>query len=375
MAANCRRATTATVNYCAGSLWLPSIHGALIPSVTSITNIIPRKIWRNISISPAIGPTERSWQEKRDDIDQGVANLPAPLRAEAEARLLSLTVAEPLHADLQQHDPHQEIGTSFHDVKLDPATGSNRTRLNRKSGHSWASADRPLALFNYQTLTQDDYKAFLNAYVVSKDWWAPQDFGKPNIEKFHPESRDWHPKITQMWAAQTADSHRVLAALSIDDAASERLGLAAWPATMYLELVFPKAEPAVHLHFYALNKSANRMPEAMWLTFKPQTTADARWTLEKVDQLVSPLDVVRGGARSMHAVTSRFAVKDGEHQLAFTTLDAPVVALGNRSPLNFSNELPDLRQGVHVCLFNNAWGTNYPQWAGGNWRYRFTLDE
>jgi len=68
-------------------------------------------------------------------------------------------------------------------------------------------------------------------------------------------------------------------------------------------------------------------------------------------------------------------VKDGEHQLAFTTLDAPVVALGNRSPLNFSNELPDLRLGVHVCLFNNAWGTNYPQWAGGNWRYRFTLAE
>jgi len=231
---------------------------------------------------------ERSWQEKRDDIDQGVANLPAPLRAEAEARLLSLTVAEPLHADLQQHDPHKEIRTSFHDVMLDPATGSIRTLVSRKSGHSWASADRPLALFTYQTLTQDDYKAFLNTYVVSKDWWAPQDFGKPNIEKFHPESRDWHPKITQMWAGQTADSHRVLAALSIDDAGSERQGLVAWPDTMYLELLFPKAEPAVHLNFYALNKSANRMPEAMWLTFKPQTKDDARWTLEKVDQPVSP---------------------------------------------------------------------------------------
>jgi hypothetical protein len=322
---------------------------------------------------PGYRTMERSWQEKRDDIDQGVANLPAPLRAEAEARLLSLTVAEPLHADLQQHDPHKEIRTSFHNVMLDAATGSIRALVNRKSGYSWASADRPLALFTYQTLTQDDYKAFLNTYVVSKDWWAPQDFGKPNIEKFHPESRDWHPELTQMWAGETAEAHRVLAALSIDDAASERLGLVAWPATMYLELVFPKAEPVVHLTYSALNKSANRMPEAMWLTFKPQTKADARWTLEKVDQPVSPLDVVRGGARSMHAVTSRFAVKDGEHELAFTTLDAPVVALGNRSPLNFSNELPDLRQGVHVCLFNNAWGTNYPQWAGGNWRYRFTL--
>lgn len=323
--------------------------------------------------TPGYQTMERSWQEKRDDITQGVANLPSPLRAEAEARLLSLSVAEPLHTDLQPHDPHKEIRTAFYDVMLDAATGSISALVDRKSRRSWASPDQPMALFTYQTLTQDDYKAFLNAYVVSKDWWAPQDFGKPNIEKFQPESRDWHPRVTQMWAGQSAEAHRVLAALSIDDTASEQRGLVAWPASMYLELVFPKGEPVVHLTFYALSKPANRMPEAMWLTFKPRTEDGANWTLEKVDQDISPSDVVSGGGRSMHAVTSRFAVKDGDHQLVFTTLDAPVVALGVRSPLNFSNKLPDLRQGVHVSLFNNAWGTNYPQWAGGSWRYRFTL--
>ena len=75
----------------------------------------------------------------------------------------------------------------------------------------------------------------------------------------------------------------------------------------------------------------------------------------------------------MHAVTSRLSCIDGDHRLEITTQDAPVVALGVRSPLNFSKDLPDLQQGAHVNLFNNAWGTNYPQWAGGNWRYRFTL--
>ena len=59
--------------------------------------------------------------------------------------------------------------------------------------------------------------------------------------------------------------------------------------------------------------------------------------------------------------------------LAGSTLDAPVVALGKRSPLNFSEQLPDLQHGVHINLFNNAWGTNYIQWAGGDWIYRFRL--
>jgi hypothetical protein len=93
----------------------------------------------------------------------------------------------------------------------------------------------------------------------------------------------------------------------------------------------------------------------------------------KVDQPVSPLHVVRGGGRRMHAVTGQFACRDGVEQLTFETLDAPTIAFAPQSPLNFSDELPDMSRGVHVGLYNNAWGTNYPQWASGDWMYRFRL--
>lgn len=316
---------------------------------------------------------ERSWQEKRDDITAGVANLPAALRAEAQARLESLKVAAPSYANMRSHDGAAAIRTKHYDLMLDAQTGGIRSLVNRGTRREWASSDHPLALFTYQTLTQKDYAAFLNAYVVAKTWWAPQDFGKPNIERFHPDARDWHPKLKQVWTAEDRQQHRVLAQLVIEDAASERRGLVAWPREMFLDLIFPKERAEVLLTFYALEKAPNRMPEAMWLTFKPRVSTAANWTLEKVNQEVSPLDVVTGGGRRMHAVTSYFAVQDTHDKLQITTLDAPVVALGERSPLNFSLELPDLAQGTHVCLFNNAWGTNYPQWAGGDWRYRFTL--
>ena len=51
----------------------------------------------------------------------------------------------------------------------------------------------------------------------------------------------------------------------------------------------------------------------------------------------------------------------------------PAVALGERTPLLFSNEWPDLRKGIHSCLFNNAWGTNYIMWYGEDARARYTL--
>ena len=55
------------------------------------------------------------------------------------------------------------------------------------------------------------------------------------------------------------------------------------------------------------------------------------------------------------------------------TLDAPVVTLGVKSPLSFSNVQPDLSGGIHCNLFNNAWGTNYIMWFGEDMRFRLHL--
>jgi hypothetical protein len=332
----------------------------------------PKELAENIN-KPGYQTMERSWQEKRDDVSSSVQSLPASLRAEAEARLQTLQVFEPDHAGMKPQDSKKAIHTAHFELMLDSNTGAITRLASKSSGRHWASIENPLALFTYQTLTQDDYKAFLNAYVVSKEWWAPQDFGKPNIERFQPEARDWKPKLDSVWVSENAEGHRILAKMAISDPVSEARGLVAWPRSIYLEVIAPNAEPILHVTFYAIGKAPNRMPESMWLTFQPQTQSAPNWILEKVDHDVSATDVVRGGGRRMHAVTSRLACVDGDHRLEITTLDAPVVALGVRSPLNFSQELPDSRQGAHVNLFNNAWGTNYPQWAGGDWRYRFTL--
>ena len=95
--------------------------------------------------------------------------------------------------------------------------------------------------------------------------------------------------------------------------------------------------------------------------------------LDKVDRAVSPFDVVSGGNRHMHALSTGLSYKDDQGSFSIETLDAPVVTLGERSPIAFSKDQPDIAQGIHFSLFNNAWGTNYIQWFGEDMRFRFTL--
>jgi hypothetical protein len=57
------------------------------------------------------------------------------------------------------------------------------------------------------------------------------------------------------------------------------------------------------------------------------------------------------------------------------SLDAPLVVLGEMTPIYFSNEQPDPAKGIHFSLFNNGWGTNYVQWFGEDALFRFSIEQ
>jgi hypothetical protein len=322
---------------------------------------------------PGYRTMEASWKEKRNDLGDGIGRLPAPMRAAMEQRLETLSVAAPSPIGMRPHPASRILDTAHYRIALDPRSGSIIALVNKNTQRAWASPKNPLALFTYQTLGPEAYDAFIATYLTVKTSWGPQDFGKPNITHFGAATREWHPTLRQCWVSETFEQHRLLAELAIDDPGSAAAGLVAWPGSLYLEIVMPKNTPLLQIRFTSLGKQQNRLPEAMWLTFNPVTSDPEGWELEKVGQPVRPADVVRGGGRSMHAVSERLRYRDARGIFELATLDAPVVALGARSPLDFSLELPTMQDGLHVSLYNNAWGTNYPQWCGGDWMYRFNL--
>jgi hypothetical protein len=322
---------------------------------------------------PAFKIAQASWAEKRKNIDDAISSLPDALRTQANRCIRELQPTEPERAGLETHPTGSEIETIHFTVALDAKTGAISRLRSKKTGREWASAEHQLASFSYQTLSKADYDRFLASYVVLKTWWSPQDFGKPNIDHFGAQSRVWLPTLADCWSGKAAEGYRILAQMHIDDAVSVQAGIVAWPRRLYLDLFLPDEEPSVRINFLWFDKPANRLPEAMWLSFLPQTPEPQGWMLEKVDQQVSPFDVVRGGNRHMHALSGALRYKDAQAGLAIEALDTPVVALGEKSPIYYSNEQPEMAKGVHFSLFNNAWGTNYIQWFGEDMCSRFVL--
>jgi hypothetical protein len=317
---------------------------------------------------------EFSWTEKRQDLLDGIATLPTPLREEASRAISGLTPVEPQPpAQAKRRSGDATIETTHFTLALDPHTGAIVSLRNKATGRDWAGQSNPLALFVYQTLSQQDYDRFIANYIISKADWAFKDFGKPNIGKLNAESREWIPTLTDLYVEQNAEGHKVLAVLQIQDAEAFQSGIASFPQKIYCELSLPEKESVIYLNLSWFGKPATRMPEAIWLTFNPIARQNQGWKMDKSGEQVSPFDVVTSGNRHMHALSTGIRYQEDTAIFSVETIDAPLVALGDRTPLGFSNEQPDLAKGVHSCLFNNAWGTNYIMWFGEDMHFRFVL--
>jgi Domain of unknown function (DUF5054) len=316
---------------------------------------------------------ESSWQEKRQDLFAGIDTLPEGLKNEATQAISSLQPRQPA-ALKQTQTKNFEIATQHFVLALDKKTGAIVKLHHKVSGRDWASSGKPLAQFSYQTLSQQDYANFFKVYVISDADWAKKDFGKPNIDRFGAESQLWKPALAECSTEEDAVASRIVTRLEIRDAQAIASGRAAFPAKIFVEFTLAKAKPTIEITLSLFGKAPTRMPEALWLSFNPVISDTKGWTMQKSGQEVSPFNVVDSGNRHMHAISDRISYKDAKGALSFVTLDAPLVALGPQSPLNFSRSEPKMEDGIHFNLFNNAWGTNYIMWYAEDMRFRFVIE-
>jgi uncharacterized protein DUF5054 len=319
-----------------------------------------------------------SWLEKRKDLIHALDSLPLDLKTEAIDAVNVLAVPRPRNiapGTISKLD----LDTPNFQIQLDEATGAIRKLTHKASSQNWAAPDHSLALFTYQTLSQADYAAFFKSYVISNEDWAFKDFGKPNIERFGAVSYIWQPSLTQCEITETPEAHKIRTRLEFraDQFAKSDSSIApatAWPAEIFVDLVLPKSTPTIEISVSWFRKLPTRMPEALWFSFNPPVSDVKTWSMQKSGQQVSPFDVVEGGNRHMHAIDGRITCRNANHELAIVTQDAPLIALGVQSPLYFTREQPKLDKGIHINLFNNAWGTNYIMWYSEDMLFRFRLE-
>jgi len=319
---------------------------------------------------------ESSWVEKRGNIERAVNALEdSELAAEARERLESIRPMFPNLSDWEKSSSKEiSLSTLRFEIRLNPLKAGLVSLRDLVNGHEWVDEAHPLGALTYQTYSAADYDRFFRQYIIDAEQngdWPKEDFCKPGLELANPVSAIWEPYSHDCYQRQSKAQTEIMYHLTFDNEVVTNYGA---PKDMFLVFRFPHNSNNISIDLQWFNKQACRMPEALWLGFVPLLPDGAEWKIEKMGRMISPLKVVENGNRHLHAVDKCIELLHTNGSMRILPLDSPLVAPGNPSALDFNNQQPNLQNGMHFCLLNNLWGTNFPMWFEEDCRFRFILE-
>lgn len=341
-----------------------------------------RSTLAELRAEPRTRAYEASWAEQRAYVDAAVAAIESDgLRQAAEATLRALDDPVPPRVAGVPVEPGARVRIGDWEVAISAETGAIVHLVDTVTGHVLADAEHRVGVLAHQAFSEADYQRRWDTYVHSRpadDWWAVEDNLKPGIDAAGAVSAWWEPASVAVHHGETLSGRPDDALVVVLQMPSDAVETSGAPARVELHLTDAGPDtgpPRLGLELRWDAKPANRLPEATWLGVRPVVADPAAMVLDKLGQDVSPLDVVPGGNRQLHAVGDGVRWPGPDGVVALRTLDAPLVAPGARPHLlDFTRDQPDLDQGVWVCLHDNLWGTNFPMWSEGRARFRFHLE-
>lgn len=311
----------------------------------------------------------RSWNDCREYIDNAVMALGnTSLSSEAKLELAKLEPQRPDLNGFKSFPINEELQTDHFIVRFDPNTGAICSLYDSDKDIQLCNELVPVGLFWHESFSEEDYQRWADQYLRLRERWVTGDFLKPNANSHGAVSAKRLPEVAQALIKQNSEGINVLFKLELKEDIPVKYGL---PAEVWMNIEFPEKFKEIKYTIEWFGKKATRLPEAYWFSSGFPFLKAQGWKIEKINKLISPLDVVPKGGRNLHAFNRGIFYNDGEYEIFIESPDCPIVAPESPSLLDFNDQLPDMTKGWHFNLFNNKWGTNFPTWYSDDTKFRF----
>lgn len=320
---------------------------------------------------------ERSWAEQRERVyraDKCRVRLEQLLEEKveqcmeknAESMANAPVLARPGTLNVTESGGYLQVESGRYELLFSQETGQILKLNDRILGQTIMEARGKEGVFSYRydKYGYDDINEYLRNYGYHFTTWGIQDYGRegypfcghetffPDFERYETEGN----RITFFYgASESADKY--------GDASRIEVGI-----------TFPEEGSKLYVDLKLCQKQESPYVEAgsFILPFAEEGT---RFYIQKGGALLDPAkDLARRSNHSLYCLENGMMAVDEKKGICIRTLDAPLAAVGDPGvylykPQYVEPEYP----GVYINLFNNMWGTNFPQWIGGDMEFRFEI--
>lgn len=251
-------------------------------------------------------------------------------------------------------------------LRFSESTGNIFELYDKKLAAVLLSKKNEKAVFSYQyhRYSAEDITSYLKKYAYRFSDWGIKDFGRENYPEC--DHRTYHP----VYQSYSVDKDTVTFFYQTKESA-EKYGDA---ERIRLEVTLPPAGEELFVSLHLDNKNETPFVESGTLLF-PFAQQDARYRINKSNVTIDPsTDIQESANHIFYCLENYITMMNEQNGLCIIAKDTPLVSLGGTGVLDYEKDYREPKESV-ACfnLFNNMWGTNFPQWIGGNLSYRYML--
>lgn len=306
---------------------------------------------------------EQSWQEQRSRARQaercldGIQALlspapPAPAPSSAQPLLVG------------QDGKFLTVENRKYRLILDIGTGRICSLWDRETDSVVLKAGKEgVFAYRYDRYGLPDVTEFLRSYAYHFTTWGIQDYGRENYpdcrhETLYPDFLGWEV------AGRTLRLRYGTKKSSTDYGDAREIALS---------IAFPESGEELEILLELSEKQETPFIESGTLVFPFQGKVSYR--IGKPGGVVDPeTQIQRCANHTLFNLEREVTVLTEHGSVSVCSPDAPLFGIGEPGIYRFRKDFGEDRPAaLYFNLFNNMWGTNFPQWIGGSFRYRFLL--
>lgn len=253
-------------------------------------------------------------------------------------------------------------------LKFAPDTGEILSLEDKRTDRVLLAARKgmPAVYYRYDRYGVEDMTRYLRKMARRFSDWGIRDNGKDN-----------YPECDHKIAVPTLDHWEIrddrLLLVYGNERDEDTYGNA-----RQVTLVFRLGDAQVELEVLLTDKGASPYTESGSLVLNLPMDHPV-YGINKNGYVLDPrTDIADWGNHALYCLENFVTAGDDtgneqERKVCVMTADAPLVALGETGIYRFRKKYKAKEPALYFNLFNNMWGTNFPQWIEGDFSFRFLI--
>ena len=220
----------------------------------------------------------------------------------------------------------------------------------------------------YDVYSRDEINGYLKSYAYNLTDWFLYDNGKPD----YPDIKHgtWFHDCKSVSVLKGINCSVLKTVFAVSGESIEKYGNA---AEITREIIMYDDAEFVDCHFHITGKEKTPFLEAGHIAF-PLNIEGFSVAVNKTGTVIDPSkDIVENANNNLFCCDKWIDVSNNNVGMLFIPRDTPLFSVSEKGIEKFSGKYGGENPDVFFNLFNNQWGTNFPQWIEGDFDFHFRI--